>query len=76
MRTLVEAIVANLDHYGQMLAEETIPVKELSEVLGVEIESEVFKEIQQLTNEIRQDLGGASIKSKRLRRLLKYGRYD
>ena len=76
MRKLTEAILANLDHYTQMLAEETSPIKELSEVLDMEMDSEHFDEIRKLADEIRHDLGGTAIKVRRMLNLMKYGKTE
>ena len=76
MRKLTEAIVANLEHYAQMVIEESMSVKELSEVLGVEPDSEHIREIMGLVEEIRHKLGETNAKARRLLHLLKYGPDD
>jgi hypothetical protein len=71
MRTLLKAIIANLNHYRESIELEFVYNSiEMSEVIGIEADSEQMAEIEKLAKELRVDLGESSTKARRLLELL------
>lgn len=70
MKTMIEALNAMLNHFGEQLAIETITVNELYQDLSNDPEAP--EELVKMLNDLRHQLGSAAAASRNVLNKIKY----